>query len=574
MKKLTISLCVGAAAALLLCGPARPAYASKPETRIDRGYSPEQTASYYYTEGIKNNIMNGDPQQSVDLFKKVLEIDSTHAPTLFELAMLTMSEPETALRYSLRANAADTGNLWYRTQLGRLLIATQRYDSAMTVYNSLLKAAPNNPDNYRLIAMLYEQKGDPEKALIILDSAERQLGTVEMLAGYKRQLLLNMKRYDRALVEAKTMVENFPYDEDNYVELAELYATLGQFALAQEAYRKAQEINPNSLRVIASLNDFYKRTNDNVRFLSTAAQLFRSKEFPLETKLKFFEELTQTPNYYRDYYVQLGELASSLAITYPEDYRTIELYAKHLIAGGFLEDALSLYKSHLNDSTERKELFNTVIEIEAYQKRPDSVAKYTAMALKRFPSDPELYLRKGSISAYMLNNPKEAEPAYREALKYAKTDSLRSVIYGVLGDNYQTLGDYKNCFKSYEKGMKLDTTNAVIYNNYAYFLSLRNERLDKALAMAEKAIRLSPNNPTYLDTYAWTLYQLGRYEEARTPMRQAVSLDRTGNKELFLHYGDILYKLKDNFMASIYWKKALESGYDPEQIEQRLKQIE
>ena len=52
--------------------------------------------------------MNGDPQQSVDLFKKVLEIDSTHAPTLFELATLTMSEPETALRYSLRANAADT----------------------------------------------------------------------------------------------------------------------------------------------------------------------------------------------------------------------------------------------------------------------------------------------------------------------------------------------------------------------------------------------------------------------------------------------------------------------------------
>ena len=126
MTKLTKSLCVGAAtAALLFCGPSCPAYASKPEARTDRGYSPEQTASYYYTEGIKNNIMNGDPQQSVDLFKKVLEIDSTHAPTLFELATLTMSEPETALRYSLRANAADTGNIWYRTQLGRLLIATR-----------------------------------------------------------------------------------------------------------------------------------------------------------------------------------------------------------------------------------------------------------------------------------------------------------------------------------------------------------------------------------------------------------------------------------------------------------------
>ena len=92
--------------------------------------------------------------------------------------------------------------------------------------------------------------------------------------------------------------------------------------------------------------------------------------------------------------------------------------------------------------------------------------------------------------------------------------------------------------------------------------------------MARKANRLSPNNPTYLDTYAWVLYMLGRYEEAREPMRLAVSLDRTDSKELLIHYGDILYKLNDRFIASIYWKKALEKGYDPEEIEKRLKLIE
>jgi len=57
-------------------------------------------------------------------------------------------------------------------------------------------------------------------------------------------------------------------------------------------------------------------------------------------------------------------------------------------------------------------------------------------------------------------------------------------------------------------------------------------------------------------------------------MRLAVSLDRTDSKELLIHYGDILYKLNDRFMASIYWKKALEKGYDPEEIEKRLKLIE
>lgn len=212
--------------------------------------------------------------------------------------------------------------------------------------------------------------------------------------------------------------------------------------------------------------------------------------------------------------------------------------------------------------------------MEAYLKRADSVDKYTTIALERFPEDAELRLQKASVTAYMLEKPQEAIPLFEEALKYAKTDSLQRVIYGAIGVNYHTLGDDRKCFKAYDKGMKLDTTNVSIYNNYSYFLSLRNERLDKALEWAQKAVRLDPNNPTFLDTYAWVLYQLGRYEEARIPMRQAISLDSDNNKELFVHYGDILYKLGDRYMASYYWKKALENGYDAQEIENRLKQIE
>ena len=92
--------------------------------------------------------------------------------------------------------------------------------------------------------------------------------------------------------------------------------------------------------------------------------------------------------------------------------------------------------------------------------------------------------------------------------------------------------------------------------------------------MSEKACDLSPNNPTYLDTRAWVLFKLGRYEEAKTLMQQALALDQSGSDELFLHYGDILYALKDNFMAVFYWEKAREKGYDSEEIDKRLKQVE
>ncbi len=534
-----------------------------------------EQASLFYLEGIKSNVLEGDSARAKAWFKKVLEIDSTHSPSLYELASLTaLDQPEEALQYSLKANAIDTTNTWYKMQLGRLLIATQHYDSALTLYDQLIRMNPNDPDNYRLKALLYDQLGQPEKALEMLETAENRFGIIELLASHKLQLLLNTQQFDRAMAEARMLVETFPYNEDNYVVLAELYAMMNMNNLAQENYDKALSINPNSMRALASLNDFYKRQNDNVRFLETASKLFRLKEFPLETKLKFYEELFQNPSFVRNNFIQMGELVRTLAITYPEDLRTLELYAKYLIAGGSIEQALQLYKSHVTDSIPQKQIFNDIIGMEAYLKRADSVDKYTTIALERFPEDAELRLQKASVTAYMLEKPQEAIPLFEEALKYAKTDSLRSVIYGAIGDNYHTLGDDRKCFKAYDKGMKLDTTNVSIYNNYSYFLSLRNERLDKALEWAQKAVRLDPNNPTFLDTYAWVLYQLGRYEEARIPMRQAISLDSDNNKELFVHYGDILYKLGDRYMASYYWKKALENGYDAQEIENRLKQIE
>ena len=556
---------------LVRSSPARREPTPKTKKTLPRA----EQASLFYLEGIKSNVLEGDSARAKAWFKKVLEIDSTHSPSLYELASLTaLDQPEEALQYSLKANAIDTTNTWYKMQLGRLLIATQRYDSALTLYDQLIRMNPNDPDNYRLKALLYDQLGQPEKALEVLETAENRFGIIELLASHKVQLLLNTQQFDRAMAEARMLVETFPYNEDNYVVLAELYAMMNMNNLAQENYDKALSINPNSMRALASLNDFYKRQNDNVRFLETASKLFRLKEFPLETKLKFYEELFQNPSFVRNNFIQMGELVRTLAITYPEDLRTLELYAKYLIAGGSIEQALQLYKSHVTDSIPQKQIFNDIIGMEAYLKRADSVDKYTTIALERFPEDAELRLQKASVTAYMLEKPQEAIPLFEEALKYAKTDSLRSVIYGAIGDNYHTLGDDRKCFKAYDKGMKLDTTNVSIYNNYSYFLSLRNERLDKALEWAQKAVRLDPNNPTFLDTYAWVLYQLGRYEEARIPMRQAISLDSDNNKELYVHYGDILYKLGDRFMASYYWKKALENGYDAQEIENRLKQIE
>jgi Tfp pilus assembly protein PilF len=164
----------------------------------------------------------------------------------------------------------------------------------------------------------------------------------------------------------------------------------------------------------------------------------------------------------------------------------------------------------------------------------------------------------------------DAISLYSEALNHADNDTLRSSLWGAIGDVEHQRNEMKHCFKAYDKALRYHADNAMVLNNYAYFLSLEGRNLERALTMITRALALSQNNSTYLDTMAWVLYKLGRYDEAKKYMQQALSLDRQRSADLALHYGDILHALGEEFMAKTYWRKALERGADKEEIERRF----
>ena len=140
----------------------------------------------------------------------------------------------------------------------------------------------------------------------------------------------------------------------------------------------------------------------------------------------------------------------------------------------------------------------------------------------------------------------EALKFYKNSLRLAPGDSLRGAVWGIIGETYHLMGQQalqkqsedrrpkaslyesrkgpaarcmRKCYDAYDRSLALRYDNAMVLNNYAYFLSLEGRDLERALAMAGRAIVLEENNPTYLDTYAWVLYRLGRYDEAKKTMQ-------------------------------------------------------
>jgi tetratricopeptide (TPR) repeat protein len=75
-----------------------------------------------------------------------------------------------------------------------------------------------------------------------------------------------------------------------------------------------------------------------------------------------------------------------------------------------------------------------------------------------------------------------------------------------------------------------------------------------------------------MDTYAWILFQLGEYTEAKTFQERAV-LKNPKNPTLLEHYGDILIKLGDKDKATEYWRKAKEAGSDSKTLDSKIAQL-
>ena len=559
------------------------------------GHPDSLRSVWLYTEGIKQNVIAGDTARARKLFREAILSDSTYAPAYYELAgSILESSPGEAVELARRAYRLDTANKWYHQFYGQALIMSNQLDEALKVYRRLLENDPKDPDSYRIVAALYEQKRSPFMALATLDSAELRFGRIPLLSAMKRRMLVATNQIGKAVDEARAMVEAAPYEVQHHIVLADLYGVDGKDSLALAEYGRALQIDSTNVQALMALADFHTARQDYRSLLAVTRKLFLADAVPLETKIKRFEQFTSDTRFYREYYFQLNDLASVLAIRYPGDKRVVELYAGHLIASGELEQALALYKSRLEDQPPVEDFYRSVIDIETYLQHPDSVEKYVTRALELFPDKVDFHISKGHV----MNSSKQygrAVKAYKESLRYADTDSLRGVIWGMIGDTWHQQaaagvpewdegraakegrsGPYrkamKECYKAYERSLAYRPDNPMVLNNYAYFLSLEERDLERALSMSSRVVALTDNNPTYLDTHAWVLFKLGHTDEAKKVLQKAVALDGQKSPELMVHYGDILHELGEQFMAEVYWKRALEKGYDARQIELRLKQ--
>lgn len=142
-----------------------------------------------------------------------------------------------------------------------------------------------------------------------------------------------------------------------------------------------------------------------------------------------------------------------------------------------------------------------------------------------------------------------ADEAYRKVI---------SSLYSYVGDQYMYRQMRPQAYKEYRQGLKYDPDNAMLLNNYAYFLAKdpNSKRIKLAERMSKRCITLEPNNATYLDTYAYILFLRGDYERAKSFYAKLFSLGEVQSAEVYRNYSELLEAMGNKTTAEVYRMKA------------------
>jgi tetratricopeptide (TPR) repeat protein len=477
--------------------------------------------------------------------------------------------------------------------LGRLEKANQNSPAAETAFKQALALDEENEDAMTGLAMVYGDLGDTAGASEMLRKVAQKnpnLRTLTTLAStyeqmkeyalaaetYGRALEMNRENTDLKRAYAQALFTAEQYDKAQQVleeliqedandllanlRLSQIYRQKRQYAKAREYATRARQLDPNNIEIRynevalleaegktleaiaqmrqmvdaipATTNSISERSN-RVILLERLGILHRMAEQTNEAVAAFREivktdpevgsrasaQIIDTLRVGKDFAGAEKELNFALQ-QYPDD-RLVKVVGSNLYADlGKFDRAEAMLKRLMGGEQDRETLLSLA---HVYEKA---------------------------------KNFKEMEKTINAAEKLSRTDEEKEGVYFLRGAMFEKQKKFDKAEAEFRRVLAMNPDSASALNYLGYMLADRNERLQEALEMIQKAVDMDPHNAAFLDSLGWVYYRLNRLEEAEEYLRR--SLER-GSRDPTVHdhLGDVLFSQNNLKAAIAQWEIAI-----------------
>ena len=568
---------------LTSCGGIRSVRTAKTTAKADGASLMKETLlsaeqqrkyDYFFLEAMRMKGKN-EYDAAFGLLQHCLDINPTASSALYEISQYYMflrqvPQGQVALEQAV-AFAPD--NYWYSQGLVSLYQQQNELDKAAALLEKMVIRFPSKQDPLFSLLDIYSRQEKYNDVISTLNRLEKRLGKNEQLSMEKFRIYLQMKDDKKAFQEIESLVQEYPMDMRYQVILGDVYLQNGKKQEAYDAYQKVLAVEPDNPMALFSMASYYEQTGQKELYQQQLDTLLLNKKVTSDTKISVMRQvIAENEQSSAKDSTQVIALFDRMMKQDMDDPQIPMLYSQYLLSKNMEQGAVPVLEQVVDldptNKAARLMLVSAAVKKEDYKQ----IIKVCEPGIEATPDALELYYYL-AIAYHQAEQGDSVLSVCNRALEHITPDTRKEVIsdfYSIMGDIYHTKKQMTEAYAAYDSALVYNPSNIGALNNYAYYLSVERRDLDKAEEMSYKTVKAEPNNSTYLDTYAWILFEKGNYAEARIYIDNAMKNDGEKSDVIVEHCGDIYFMTGDAEGALKYWKKALEMGSESKTLKQKI----
>ncbi len=568
---------------LTSCGGIRSVRTAKTTAKADGASLMKETLlsaeqqrkyDYFFLEAMRMKGKN-EYDAAFGLLQHCLDINPTASSALYEISQYYMflrqvPQGQVALEQAV-AFAPD--NYWYSQGLVSLYQQQNELDKAAALLEKMVTRFPSKQDPLFSLLDIYSRQEKYNDVISTLNRLEKRLGKNEQLSMEKFRIYLQMKDDKKAFQEIESLVQEYPMDMRYQVILGDVYLQNGKKQEAYDAYQKVLAVEPDNPMALFSMASYYEQTGQKELYQQQLDTLLLNKKVTSDTKISVMRQvIAENEQSSAKDSTQVIALFDRMMKQDMDDPQIPMLYSQYLLSKNMEQEAVPVLEQVVDldptNKAARLMLVSAAVKKEDYKQ----IIKVCEPGIEATPDALELYYYL-AIAYHQAEQGDSVLSVCNRALEHITPDTRKEVIsdfYSIMGDIYHTKKQMTEAYAAYDSALVYNPSNIGALNNYAYYLSVERRDLDKAEEMSYKTVKAEPNNSTYLDTYAWILFEKGNYAEARIYIDNAMKNDGEKSDVIVEHCGDIYFMTGDVEGALKYWKKALEMGSESKMLKLKI----